>query len=266
VFPQYAAAEKPQTVCLHPPKAAILKIGPVLLGAVFRLVGLAASPVAAEHVASEDVHAELIRRYLEGIAAQDAGRKCVEVEMTIQAKLAKLNREAVLRALRSTSPTGRVSYRELDASGDSLVRREVIARYLTAESQAQEMSGIAVTPANYTFRFVRIVEQAGRRVHVFQLNPMRKRLGLFKGELWLDGQTGLLLHQSGQLVSNPSIFVKRITFAHEFQIQNGMAIPDRFAVTVETRLAGRADLSIQFSNFGYRETQGSTDEPDGKCQ
>ena len=255
----------PQTESLNPLAEAIRKVSPVLLAAMLPLAALAASPVAVKYVSLEDAHAEVIRRYLGTLEAQSAAERCADVEVTIQARLPKLNRQAFLRALRSTSGKGRVSYQALDASGDSMVRREVIARYLTAEGQAPEMDGIAVTPSNYRFRFVRIVEQAGRWVHIFQLSPTRKRVGLFKGELWLDGQTGLPVQESGQLVSNPSIFVRRITFLREYQARDGIAIPDRYAITVETRLMGRAEVNVQFNNYVTRAAQGSAGEADGTC-
>jgi hypothetical protein len=241
------------------------RICPILLGALFHLGGLAASPVAANYLPPDDIHSELLRRYLGSLGAQEAPGRCVEVEVTIRARLPKLDRQAVLRALRTTSPAGRISYQALDTSGDSMVRREVIARYLTAEDQGPEVDGIAISPSNYRFRFVRAVEQAGRQAYIYQLSPRQKRVGLFKGELWLDSQTGLRIHESGQFVSTPSIFVKRITFVREYQIRDGIAIPERAAITVETRLVGRAELSIQFSNYECRQPQDPAGETDRKC-
>lgn len=182
------------------------------------------------------------------------------MEVTIEAKLRKLNRQATLHALRSVSAAGKISYQTLEASGDGMVRREVIGRYLAVESQATETNAIAVTPTHYKFRFSRTVDEVGRRIQVFQLSPTLRRLGLFKGELWLDSQSGLPIHESGQFVKNPSVFVKHIKFVRDYQIQDGIAIPDHITSTVDTRLVGRAELNIQFSKVVFHASQDQTEE------
>ena len=221
---------------------------------------------AAVLTAGPEVHAGLICRYLNAAQQTAAAERGADMEVTIEAKLRKLNRQATLRALRSVSPTGKVSYQTLEASGDGMVRREVIGRYLAAESEASEMDGIAVTPLHYKFRFSRTVEAEDRRIQVFQLSPKLRRVGLFKGELWLDGQSGLPVHESGQFVKNPSVFVKHILFVREYQIQDGIAIPDRITSIVDTRLAGRVEVSIHVSNVLFHETQDRQREEPRECQ
>ncbi len=188
------------------------------------------------------------------------------MEVIIEATLRKLNRQATLHALRSVSPEGKISYETLEASGDGMVRREVIGRYLAAESEASEMDGIAVTPTQYKFRFSRTVEAEDRRIQVFQLSPKLRRVGLFKGELWLDSQSGLPVHESGQFVKNPSIFVKRIMFIRDYHNRDGIAIPDHITSTVDTRLVGRAELSIHVGKVLFHETRDHLREEYRECQ
>jgi hypothetical protein len=224
----------------------------MLLSTLFQLVGLAASPLTTEYLIANDAHSELILKYLDSAAAEALARRDVNVEITIDARIPRLSKKATLRTLRRTSETGAVTYTTLDACGDVTVRREVIARYIAAESDARESDQNSITPSYYRFRFTRTVEQAHRRVAVFQLMPKRRRMGLFKGELWLDSQTGVPVHESGSFVKNPSVFVKRITFARDFEMQDGIAIPRQFVSTVDTRLVGRAELSVQFSDVQNR--------------
>lgn len=225
-----------QTRCLQPHS--------LLLATVLPLAGLTASPFT---LGSEDVRPELIPRYLAAIEARKTSGECVTAEVTIHAELA--HHKAELRALRSTSAVGGVTHRVLDSSGDSTVRREVIGRYLEAEDQATQLGEIAITPSHYRFRFLRAALEAGRRVFIFQLSPRQKRVGLFKGELWLDSQTALPVRESGQFVKSPSVFVKRIVFVREYRIQDGAAVPNRVAATVDTRLAGRAELTVEFDHI-----------------
>jgi hypothetical protein len=60
-------------------------------------------------------------------------------------------------------------------------------------------------------------------------------------------------------VKNPSVFFKKVDFRRGFTIQNGLAVPAYLASTIDTRLVGKIEISINFSNFA----QGRDDETDG---
>jgi hypothetical protein len=232
----------------------------MLLATLFQLAGLAASPLTLEYVAPNDANSELIGKYLNVARLATSARRGVEVEITIAARVPTLSKQATLRTLRSTSETGTIRYTTLEACGDAMVRREVIARYLAAEGEARESDEIAINPSHYKFRFTRTVEQAHRSIDVFQLTPKHRRPGLFKGELWLDSQTGVPVRESGLFVKNPSVFVRRIVFARDFEVQDGIAIPRQIRSTIDTRIVGRAELSIQFSDVVYDEIQNRPQE------
>src|SRR5207244_2164844 len=59
-------------------------------------------------------------------------------------------------------------------------------------------------------------EVDGRLLHVYQLKPRKKRVGLFKGHIYLDAHTGSLVRAEGRAVKSPSFFVKRIEFAQDY--------------------------------------------------
>jgi len=129
-----------------------------------------------------------------------------------------------------------------------MIRREVIARYLAAESEARKIDEIAVTPFNYRFHFRNVIDEPARQVYVFQLMPRRKKVGLFKGELWAEGKTGLPVHEAGQFVKSPSVFVKRISFTRDYAIRDGWGVPVYVHSIVESRIAGRVELDIHFAD------------------
>jgi len=170
------------------------------------------------------------------------------MEVDIEAALPKLKKQGRLHALRHISRLGRITYEVLHFEGDNTVKTNVIARYLAADVQAQanDDSPLAVTPANYKFKYTGIISDAGRHVYVFHLTPRKKRVGAFKGELWLDAETCLPVRESGRWVKSPSLFVRRIDFVREYDIRNGLAIPRQIESTVETRLVGKAELTIRF--------------------
>src|SRR5579863_286745 len=224
------------------------------------VLALSAPPDTGTASTGRSANPDILEKYIEVAAKQGASQHGVRIELRIRGALPKLRKQGELRAVRSVSCTGEITYQALDFTGDNIVRQEVIARYLAAESQASNMAEIEVTPTNYRFRWKGTVLNAGRRVEMFQLSPRKKRAGLFKGELWLDGQTGAPVHETGQFVRSPSIFIKRTTFVREFETRDGLVIPMDVHIVVNARMAGRAELEIHFINL-CRESRGcSSDE------
>src|SRR5207245_2010285 len=136
------------------------------------------------------------------------------------------------------SRLGRITYDVLHFEGDRSIKNEVIARYLSAEIQVRESqdASLAIIPLNYKFGYKGLREFEGRSVHVFELKPRAKRRGLFKGTLWVDAETYLPVRESGLLVKNPSVFIKRVSFVRDYQTTNGVAVVARLETTVETRV------------------------------
>lgn len=220
----------------------------MLLATILNCLGLAATPIAVTRLTTAGEDTELIHRYLAAVQLQSIAQKGVALDVTFEVRVPTLNRQATLRALRSVSSGGQISYEVLDSSGDAAVRREVIARYLAAESQERDTAATAVTPSHYRFHLLNSVLQAGRNIYIFQITPKKNLVGLFKGELWVDGQTGLPVHESGQFVKSPSRFLKRVVFTRDYDLRNGMNIPIRVHSTVISRIAGRIEMDIYFSN------------------
>jgi hypothetical protein len=149
----------------------------------------------------------------------------------------------------------------LGFSGDDTVKKDVIARYLTAETEGQkDNSQYAITPANYRFKYKGTLEQGGTHVYIFDLKPRKKRVGLFKGELWLDTKTFMPIREEGEFVKNPSVFLKKVEFIRSYQLQDGVAVPKHIESRVDTRIVGRADINIEFRNLKKLEGADSSEE------
>jgi hypothetical protein len=203
--------------------------------------------------AAGETSQDLVRRYLAAAQIQQAALRGTQMEVDIDASLPNLQKESNLRAVRYMSCNGQVTYQILQSSGDGVLKREVIARYLAAESDARANDSAAITPANYEFR-LKATPGLEQSIHTLQLRPRKKRLGLFKGELWVDTGTGMPLRESGQFVKNPSMLLKRIRFVRDYEIRDGVSIPRRIESAIETRFAGRAELSVRVHDFTYRES------------
>lgn len=210
--------------------------------------------------------AEVLERYLAASQAQQAQMRGLSMQVDIDASVPKLKKNGTLHALRNISKLGQITYKALNFVGDKTIRNDVIARYLTAETHAttSRPTDLAITPANYKFKYKGQVEREGRRLHVFQLTPRKKRVGLFKGELWVDAATYMPLRESGRMVKNPSVFLKRVDFIRDYEIRDGIAFPRHLESTIHTRLVGTARLDVRFRDFAKLDSiQADTAEPAG---
>lgn len=203
----------------------------------------------------------IVDQYVEATHMQQEALRGAEMEVEIDAKLPALAKNGSMKALRMISRLGQITYKALGFSGDTTVKQEVIARYLAAESEARDLGTIAITPANYKFRYSGRLTQGGRTMQILELTPRKKAVGLFKGELWVDAQTGMPVRESGEFVKTPSIFLKKIEFVRYYEMRNGVSFPSHIESTVDTRIVGRAELQIYFSNFS--KTEAGVDENSG---
>ena len=194
---------------------------------------------------------QIVENYTSASAGTGQALDGSSMEVDINASLPKLKKQGKLHALRRISALGRITYERLVFEGDGTVKNQVIARYLTAEIEAQRNPSpeLAVTPANYKFKYKGGSEVDGRPAYVFQVSPKKKRVGLFKGEVWIDAATYLRVQESGYWVKTPSIFLKKVAFVRKYEIRDGVPVPLQVASVVDTRIWGTAQLEIDFSNF-----------------
>lgn len=173
------------------------------------------------------------------------------MKMDFRARLPSLNREARLLAWRSAGPDGVPQFKVIEITGDEVVRRQVIARYLKAEIEAAQKGSedVALNSRNYRFRFLGRQNPYGLDVYIFELEPRRKAVGLFRGQLWIDAKTLLPVREYGLFVRTPSIFLRDIYFVRDYWITDGLALPRRVLSTIDVRLVGKAELEIWYSDY-----------------
>ena len=197
----------------------------------------------------------ILDRYVNATQTQQASMRGMKMDVDIDAQLPKLKKEGRLHALRSISAVGRVTYHALGFTGDNTVKKDVIARYLTAEVQAQgNGQDLSISPANYKFKFKGLQNKDGKDVYVFNVAPRKKEVGFFKGEIWLDKDTAMPVRESGRFVKNPSIFFKKTEFVRTYQMQDSISVPRHIDSVVQTRIVGPVELSIDFNNLQRNTT------------
>ncbi len=215
-----------------------------LLPLLFALVAcLVAEPPAVPEL--------IVQNYCMAIKGQEQAVRDASMDVEIDAALPKLKKYGRLHALRHISALGRITYERLFFEGDGTIKNQVIARYLAAEVEAQknQSPSLAVTPDNYKFKYKGLSDLQGRMAYVFQVTPKKKRVGLFKGEVWIDTATYLRVQEAGYLVKTPSIFLKRVAFVRRYEIRDGISVPLQVQSEVDTRLVGKAELTIDYSNY-----------------
>lgn len=200
----------------------------------------------------------MLAKYQEALARQSEALKNVSMEVTMEASIPKLKKQGRLNALRRISTLGSITYKVLGFSGDDTVKKEVMARFMTAEVEAaaggtQRRDELALNETNYSFKYKGLYKgfenKDSHSIHIFELKPKKKRLGLFKGELWIDAETSLPVLEKGQLVKNPSVFIKKMEFTRSYEIRDGIAWLVRMESRTDTRIVGRAELKIDYANF-----------------
>ena len=214
---------------------------------VFIAAGFAAFPV---EVIAADLSAEqVLQRYFE--VDLSSPLRNVTMEATFIARVPKLSRDGMVVAKRTINEKGDVHYETLRSEGDKAILKDVIARLMTTEMETppQAYAQIAINRQHYKFKHKGVQEKDGRLIHVFELNPRKKRAGLFKGELWIDQETGLAIREAGRLVKSPSVFLRKVEFVREYVIQDSRAMPLRTRSLSDTRFWGKAEITIDYGNW-----------------
>lgn len=189
----------------------------------------------------------LLNRYLAGLPQTAATLECRAVAVEVQAALPKLSKRGRLQAIQHYVPLGRPEFQVLHVEGDRTVTQQVIARYLSAKSQAEAMpsSLVAVSAANYKFRYVGFIGTDRTLAYVFHITPRKRRVGLIEGELWIDVSSGVAVHEAGRLVKNPSAFLRRVDVIQDTDLREGRPYLRITRLDIETRLVGRAELRVK---------------------
>jgi hypothetical protein len=209
--------------------------------------------------------AEALDRYLARSRDRQPGCSDLAFDVQIEASLPKLRKQASRRGLKLISRTGHIVYRGLRFTGDNLVKKVVIRRFLGKANEAEPpegAEGAGVTRQNCSFTYDRTSDYSGLVAYVYRLKPKWKGAGLFKGELWLDSRAAAPLRLWGDLVKSPSIFIRSFRFVLDYQNLDQCFQPLRLLLTVRTRIAGAAENGfvaafrrVPTSISGYQRTR-----------
>jgi hypothetical protein len=199
---------------------------------------------SASMTQSIDSPSSVLDRYNATLENRSDRTESGPVTLDIEASAPKLAKRARLQAIRRLVPFSKPEYEVVQIAGDAMVRRQVIARYLSADAEGRAMreSAVAISRANYKFRFVGSLGTGPSLAYVFQITPRKKRRGLIRGELWIDAATGIAVHQAGYLVKRPSLFLRRVGVVQDVDLREGRPYLRITRLDLDTLLAGRVEL------------------------
>ena len=185
-------------------------------------------------------------RYIASLQKTDPFRESGPVLISIEASLPKLYKEATLLAIREPGENEQSEYGVLQIEGDGTVAEEVIARYFALREQIEELpvSSIAITPANYKFRFVGEVKTGGKSAYIYTIAPRKSRANVIRGQLWIDADTGVEVMLTGD-VQNASSIGGRADVVRDTKLLKGFAYARVTHLSFDVPRLGRGELVIK---------------------
>ena len=188
---------------------------------------------------------------------QRAARQAVELgsysaTTVVRADIPESSQHGEFELERHYTAPRTLAFKVVKFTGDNFVKSNVITRLLQSEVdhvQKDDPALTAISTANYKFSYKGTPMIQGRMMHVYQVKPRKKRVGLFKGRIYLDAYTGSLLYATGTLVKSPSFFIKKINFVQEYADFGPFTFPVHMHTEANTRLIGRAIVDVEQRDY-----------------
>ncbi|HXZ80364.1 MAG TPA: hypothetical protein VEG30_10575 [Terriglobales bacterium] len=202
-----------------------------------------------------------LRTYLEHARHQMAELGATSDLTIVEAVLPDSSQRGRFELHRVFSAPRSLAFTSVSFVGDTFVKTNIINRFLQSEVEHVEKGNgaqSAITADNYHFSYKGTDTLNGQTVHVFQVKPRKKRVGLFKGKIYLDAYSGSLRRSEGTLAKSPSFFVKRISFTQDYADVTGFSLPVRMHSVAQTRLVGRAIVDVVHQDYQASPIQSSS--------
>jgi hypothetical protein len=175
---------------------------------------------------------------------------------TIEAELPQIAQKGRYQLRRMYSAPKSLAFKAVNFVGDNFVKTNVIARLLQSEvdhAKTADDANTAITTDNYKFSYKGVAEVEGKPLcHVFQVKPRHKRVGLFKGTIYLDVYTGAMVRAEGRMVKSPSFFVKNIEFSQDYTNVDGFDMVSHIHSTADARIVGKTIVDITHTDVQAR--------------
>jgi hypothetical protein len=199
-------------------------------------------------------------RYVAFLDRRDVFTEAGPVAVEISASLPSQGTRAYVAAIRETGASERSEYDMLQLEGDSALAQVVVGPFLSAQAQAEALplSSVLITPMNYKFHCIGPRYRFGTLSYVFQIRPRKRHVGLIKGQLWIDAETGVPLRETGYFVKTPAKSLRRIDITCDVNLHEGVPYQRiTHAVIDIARPMRRAELTVTESPLSPMEEESS---------
>ena len=202
--------------------------------------------------------------YERGLRKQSSELAGYTATTVIDAELPDSAQKAELEVKRHYAAPSVLEFTPLNSTGDKFVKSNVIVRLLQSEVdhvRKQEQSQTAIDSDNYKFSYKGTSDLNGIPALVYEVKPRQKRVGLFKGKIYLEDTTGHLLRAQGTITKTPSFFIKRIKFTQDYAIVAGFTLPTHTHSEADTRLVGKAIVDIVHRDYQPQISSADDSQP-----
>jgi hypothetical protein len=156
---------------------------------------------------------------------------------------------------------GSKEFETVSETGWGAVRKHVFPRLLKSEieaSQPDRRAQSAITPANYSFAFLRRDVIDGRAVYVVAITPKTANQYLINGTIWVDASDYAITHIEGAPAKNPSFWIKSVHFVHDYEKKGEFWLPVSDRSVTDARLVGSTELTIEYFDYSLNTLALST--------
>ena len=140
----------------------------------------------------------------------------------------------------------------LSESGPGPLRIRVLRRMVESEVEASrdEMRRLnELTPANYTFRLLRLDHDEGRPVFVLDAIPKIKSNYLIKGEVWVDAEDFGVSRVVGRPAKNPSFWIRDAWLVYRYAKFGSFWLPVSMDSEADALLFGHTEVKIRYRDY-----------------
>ncbi|MFN7939288.1 MAG: hypothetical protein U0R19_38540 [Bryobacteraceae bacterium] len=218
------------------------------------LLALAAVLLAADNTPASPTAEEIMRKVeAADRARKDASRGHTSLRhYTIENK--RLRFKASMKVEATTDPAGARQFRIISVQAPAAVKKLVFQRMLDTEAKAYNktiQSNTDITRQNYTFRLEDTIVENGHKRFILAAEPRTSNALLFRGRIWVDAATNAVVRISGSPAKNPSFWVKKTSFIHDYIGLNGQWLASSNVSQSDIRIFGHSTVTIQYGDYTF---------------
>ena len=148
------------------------------------------------------------------------------------------------------------------ATGSKLLIEGVLKKLLQKEKetlQPENQSHIALNNENYSFSLAGPENSPGGSSYILTVEPRTKNKLLYRGRIWVDAEDFAVVRIEAAAAVNPSFWLKGTKVEQIYFKVTDFWLPASNRSTSDTRLGGRAVLTIEYKDYQVTPISGPGD-------